>query len=384
MIIFSKEGIKTTQIMKTKIWSITLLTFSLCVGSLKAQDDVGSLISSNIEDSKVLFKGYFEPFGKAFGSALNGGWYNTARPHKLGRFDFGLNTSIVNIPTADQSFIVQNLSNIRLVNPNDNVSPTIFGSDTEGPALEVFVENPVDGTEYVVGEVNMPQGSGINTLPVPIPQLAIGLPQGTEIMLRYLPTISAPNDDVEAKLDFWGVGFKHSLKQWINEDMPFDLSIMAGYTRLSLLTELEILPDENARPSDASLDDPNFYNNQQLEYDVSAFTTNLIISKKLSILTLYGSIGMGQANTSLRLKGNFPVTVAEANGGNVETVIMDFVDPIDISTGDVSGVRTSVGMRLKLLILTIHADYTIAEYNMFTAGVGFNFDWGGNSRGGYF
>lgn len=369
--------------MKTKLWSLTLLAFSLCAGTLRAQDNVGSLISSNIEDSKILFKGYFEPFGKAFGSALNGGWYNTARPHKLGRFDFGLNASVVNIPSADQTFVVQNLSNIRLVNANDNVSPTIFGSDADGPELEIFVENPEDGTDYVVGNVNMPPGSGINVLPVPIPQLAVGLPLGTEVMFRYLPTISAPSDDVEAEIDFWGLGFKHSLKQWINEDMPFDLSIMAGYTRFNLVTQLDILPDENAIPSEASLADPNFYENQQLEYDVSALTTNLIISKKLSVLTLYGSVGMGQANTNLKLTGNFPITTAESIGGNVQTTIMDFVDPIDMSTGDISGVRTSLGMRLKLLFLTIHADYTLAEYNMFTAGVGFNFDWGDNNRGFY-
>lgn len=371
--------------MKTKLlWSIPLFACSLFTNSLKAQDNVGSLISSNIEDSKVLFKGYFQPFGKAFGSALNGGWFNTANPHKLGRFDFGLNTSVVSIPSADQSFIVQNLSNIRLVDPNDNSSPTIFGSNSDGPALEVFVENPIDGTDYVVGEVNMPPGSGVNVLPVPIPQVAVGLPAGTELMVRYLPTITVPGDDLEAKIDFWGVGIKHSLKQWINEDMPFDLSVMAAYTRLNLVTDLEILPDEDARPSEASLNDPNFYKNQQLEYDVNAFTANLIVSKKISVLTLYGGVGMGQANTSLRLKGNFPITIAEADGGNVETAIMDFVDPIDMSTGDISGFRTNVGMRIKLLVLTIHADYTVAEYNMFTAGIGFNFDWGDNNRGGYF
>ena len=95
---------------------------------------------------------------------------------------------------------------------------------------------------------------------------------------------------------------------------------------------------------------------------------------------------MGQASTSLRLKGNFPITVAESNGGNVETVIMDFVDPIDMSTGDINGFRANLGLRIKLLILTIQADYTMAEYNMFTAGVGFNFDWGGSSSGygGYY
>jgi hypothetical protein len=38
-----------------------------------------------------------------------------------------------------------------------------------------------------------------------------------------------------------------------------------------------------------------------------------------------------------------------------------------------SGLRANVGFRIKLAVVTIHADYTRAQYNVLTTGLGISF-----------
>ena len=44
------------------------------------------------------------PLGSVLGSGLNGGWYNTAKPHKLGGFDVTITTNIVMIAEEAKTF----------------------------------------------------------------------------------------------------------------------------------------------------------------------------------------------------------------------------------------------------------------------------------------
>ena len=56
----------------------------------------------------------------------------------------------------------------------------------------------------------------------------------------------------------------------------------------------------------------------------------------------------------------------------------DFVvtDPFSFSFGGINGFKANAGARLKLFLFTIHVEYTIAEYNLFTFGIGLNSDVG--------
>jgi hypothetical protein len=38
-----------------------------------------------------------------------------------------------------------------------------------------------------------------------------------------------------------------------------------------------------------------------------------------------------------------------------------------------SGLRANIGFRIKLAVVTIHFDYTKAQYNVFTTGLGLSF-----------
>jgi hypothetical protein len=80
------------------------------------------------------------------------------------------------------------------------------------------------------------------------------------------------------------------------------------------------------------------------------------------------------------ITGNFPtpslvtptlpaVPYAEYNNTGVKTG-KDFPS---INIENFSGLRANIGLRIKLAIITIHADYTRAQYNVFSAGLGISF-----------
>ena len=70
-----------------------------------------------------------------------------------------------------------------------------------------------------------------------------------------------------------------------------------------------------------------------------------------------------------RVEGESEITLTD---GTVRTVDSSFEleeDPIDLDFKS-SSPRATIGMMVKLLFLTLHADYTIQKYNVLTAGVG--------------
>ncbi|MCK7537017.1 MAG: hypothetical protein MZV63_41675 [Marinilabiliales bacterium] len=78
----------------------------------------------------------------------------------------------------------------------------------------------------------MPKGSGFGFTLNPMIQAGIGIYKETEIVVRYSPELQLGEG---GKVGLWGVGLKHSLKQWIPalKRLPiFEMSIQGGYTKL--------------------------------------------------------------------------------------------------------------------------------------------------------
>ena len=146
--------------------------------------------------------------------------------------------------------------------------------------------------------------------------------------------------------------------------MPFDFSFLGGYSNLN---------------SSVNFDYPG----QNLVFDVKAFNANFILSKKIAFLTPYLGLGYQYSSSHLALEGEY--TILDWDG---ETLIpgsgtsLKVNNPFDISFGGVNGLKANAGIRIKLLLFTIHAEWAVAEYNMFTIGIGLNSDIGSKLIGG--
>lgn len=323
----------------------SVLTVSVVSFSTYAQDIDDFLKEEYLKDSEKIIGAYISPLMKSASVGLNQGWYNTAKTHKIVGFDFTVSVSALNIPKDQINFNPDKLGlkNIELdqSSPGYPNAPTIFGKDVNPRFRDKNTDEIFDGAPGI----GLKDEIGSNLVPMPVANLGIGLPKGTDLKLRFVPTVDL-NGEGEFKL--FGLGVMHDIKQWIPglKLMPFDLSGFVGYTRmvLTLNHEQETMPDADAH-SDLTM---------------SATTVQGVISKKFSVITFYGGLGYNISKSKIAVKGVYDV---DEDGQG------DIVNPVNLKFG-ASGPRVTAGFRLKLAVLTLHADYTLQKYSALTAGVG--------------
>ncbi len=177
-------------------------------------------------------------------------------------------------------------------------------------------------------------------------QAAVGLPFHTEVIGRYMPVVDMYD---YGKVSLWGLGVKHSLKDYIPfvKRVPMlQLSVLGAYTNFSSNVGVEFGDDSG-----------------DLEIVANAYTARALVGVNFPVVCFYAGIGYGNTSSNFDVKGSFADIPDEI--GIVE-------NPISLAyTTD--GFDFNVGMRLRLAIFAIYADYTVGEYSVITAGVGINF-----------
>ncbi len=289
-----------------------------------------NILQNNLNEGEKLIEAYFTPMAETFGAGLNNAWYNTAKPHSILGFDvtFSLNTII--IPNSVENFMIGDNYNGVFTSSYEDAS-TIFGS------ISSTQMNYNPGNNLASSSFNMPGGLKTPILPLPMIQAGIGVYKKTSLDIRYMPVLNV-GDNINVNL--YGIGAKHDLLQWIpavGNVIPMSLSIQAGYTNLN--TELTVA-------------------GQEVALNTKATTLNLIASKKVLMLTGYAGIGYSYSNTNFSANPNF-----DLNG-------LSFNNELEISFESTKKLRTNLGLRLNIALMTIHADYTFADYPTATIGVG--------------
>ena len=281
-------------------------------------------LGDDLDHSKTIIEKYMDPLGKSIGTGLNAGWYNTGKPHRFPGFDITIGGHVISLPSESQIFN----TTINFTNPN--------------------------GT-YSIEEHNT-IANGWSTFYLPYAQGSIGLINKTELLFRYMPPITY--SDITS--NYWGIGVKHDFKQYVPivGKLPFDLSFLAAYSNFK--------SNYNSYAYDEY--------ERNLNFDIQAFNCNIILSKKIAFITAYAGAGYQHSTSSLVLDG---YSLPSDDGF---TYVQD--PPLNLSLGGVNGFKTNIGARLKFLLFTIHADYTVAEYNIFTIGIGLNSDIGSRIIGG--
>ncbi|HEY9489286.1 MAG TPA: DUF6588 family protein [Chryseosolibacter sp.] len=327
----------------------SLLIALASVSPAVAQDELDKLLTESVEDGGKLITAYVSPFMKSVSLGLNQGWYNTAKPHKIAGVDLTITANAMTIPKSDLFFDVTKLG-LEVVGLHSSsqdfpLAPTIVGPDRAPTFSYTDEETGITETFTGPGGIDLEGELGKNWVPVPMAHLGFGLPKGTDLKLRFTPTIDLGDD---ATLKILGFGIMHDVKQWIPgmKLLPFDLSGFVGYTKFKM--EMAFDPEDNP--------------DQRGEFEMNATTIQGLISKKFSVLTLYGGVGYNIAKSNIAMKGTYDINDDGETSPNE-------VDPLDLKFA-ASGFRTTAGLRLKLAVLTLHADYTLQKYKCLTVGIG--------------
>lgn len=337
--------------------------------SFSQLNNVDFLKSAPADGAKFL-EAYIAPWTNAFGAGLNSGWYNTAKPHKLGGFDITTSFNVGFVPSSAGTF---DLGSIGLSSnmTASGMTSTVSGPKTNGPAMTYKVNG------VTVASFTAPPGTNWKYIPVPTAQIGIGLPFGTELKGRFIPKINIKDGDIS----LWGVGLVHSIMQYLPGDklLPFDVSLFGGYTKLTGNVPLNLQPGTPTNYS-APINISTSFADQLINMNVTALNISAIASLNLPVITFYGGLGYCKSSTTMAFKGNFPTPVlvtptlpalpyAEYNNSGVKTG----ADFPDMKIDNFSGLRANVGFRIKLAVITIHADYTKAQYNVVSTGLGISF-----------
>jgi hypothetical protein len=302
-----------------------------------SQEQVTDFLEAGADDASVLADAYLKPYGDMLGKTLNGGWYNTAKVHGLLGFDLTLGVNMAMVPTSDETVDMTSLMSKMsdgwsLQDPSNSIAPTVAGDmdKTSRPVLEN------DVTSFT-----MPNGSGFDKMAMPVLQASVGLPFHTDISLRYVPKMNLGD---AGKIGLYGFALKHSLKDYIPfvKRLPaLQASLLLGYTNLSSEIDVDYMSGED----------------QKLEIDAGGFTSRLLVGVNIPVLAVYAGMGYGSTNSDFDLTGSY------SGLGD---------DPISLSYKN-NGFDFNAGMRIRLGFFSIHGDYTVGDYSMLTAGLGFNF-----------
>lgn len=367
-------------LIKTVTAASVLLVCLAVLQAPKAQaqfGDAGEVLRAGTTDANLLLENYLKPFGAGLGADLNAGWVNSARPYRTLGFDFRVHVGVALVPGSDRSFNVDqlNFQNLQRVD-GPVVSQTAFGEDTPGSVLGVFVHNPYSDQSEEVTRFTMPEGMGYPYVPAPMVQLTVGAVKDTDVTLRYMPTVSFD----ELNVNLFGFGFKHGLNQWLpgGGTLPVDLSVQMGYTRFNSDFSFDLLPESGTdiyNPHSAAI-----WNNQSAELKANGFTGNLLVGKNFPVLSLYGGVGFQTSEITLTTPGSYPITSfnpdytpANTNEETRERIIERIDDPIDLNLSGESSMQAMAGFRLRLGFFAVSGSCTLSKYPVANLGVGISF-----------
>jgi hypothetical protein len=339
-------------------------------GSIATAQDLQQQLSKLGKDAAI---GYTSPLLSGFGNDLNSGIYYSADLHDALGFDIGVRFAMSKITDADKTYAIPSISvdpttlGITSINIGGQTFTVPAGTtitltsginflpsranSAVGPKDNTIV-NTIGGSQAVISSSNpllngktitlpsqpqqillLPGGFDFGALgvPLPMPQLDLGLPFGLEFMLRYFPTTSYKD---AGKFNYMGFGLRYSIDQWIPL-CPVDLAVHFITQKLTF----------------KSSSDQDIFTGTATAYGVE-------VSKKLFILTLYGGFQMESSTLTLADYTYAPDPILPG------VTIPGF----EIKGSDKS--RFTVGARLLLLFINVHADYSFATNNVLTLGAG--------------
>ncbi len=318
-----------------------IIVFFAVIATLNtsAQINIGKIFEAGSADAKTLANPYLRPYGEMLGVNLNSGWYTSAKVHKLLGFDITFTGTYSKAPSSAKSYDVSalDLQSFSLAPGSQNMAPTIAGSSKDLPVLR-HNNDPIGVTDF-----ELPNGSGMDHLISPMVTVGVGLPYGIEVKGRFSPELDLGD---AGKLSLFGAGIQKDIKDYIPgiKHVPvLNMSVLAAYTNFS---------------GSASMNDVGtLITNGQVSIDANAYTTRLLIGANLPIIAFYTGLGYGRCSSDFNINGDF-------SDSSLEPITLSYVT---------KGFDFNVGLRLRLGVIGLHADYTAGEYSSLTAGIGVNF-----------
>lgn len=327
-----------------------MLIFIMLSPGLWAQDNLGYLLASGVEDAQRFAADYTAPGVEGIIYNRSSGWYHTAEAKDFLKFEFSvIGNASVNLGEY-QTFNL-NTSDYQNLEFRDGAGQrrvaSILGDDSA--ASEVLLNySTSSGNQQALFQ--LPQGvseSGVDVIPTIFLQARLGIFKGTEIKARYFPS----RDYGNVSIDLLGGAIKHEFTSWLPASNLFPVSIagMVTYSAMEAtydFTNLDLIEGSN----------------QRLESQLNFWMFSAIVSTNFPVLNAYGGIGYVNGTSETEMLGNFIVL------NNSGESIVSLVDPLSV-LHDFSGFKGNLGISLQLGLFAVHAEYNLQKYQTISAGL---------------
>lgn len=350
---------------------------------LKAQE-------ASLEETLNMLSGdaatqYVAPISSAFGANLNSGWFHRA-PRAI-KFGFNLEAGLIAMgaffPTDANHFDVNGTfrfstdeANILLdyYEEDQNVdidqipglraglvaeitgqtsSVGISGATVVGAAADsITIAYPettynFGGQDYIVPaqSIKLPFGgfgdlADVAVMPLMAPQLTVGTVYGTQFTLRFLPAVEISPELGEFK--YIGFGIQHNPALWMKKKLPVDLAA-SFFTQSMKVGTL-------------------------FESTTTAFGINASKTYGWRFLNLTPYAGFMFENASMKVSYDFIVEVpTEVDPSGYMT------EPISLDLASDNTSRLTAGLNVRVGIVNVNADYSLAKYSAISLGVNLAF-----------
>lgn len=277
------------------VFSIVIL-FSFSVVTAQTSD------LEKLTSEMLLYADNFAAPG-AEGAAVqsSAGWFSSARSLDKWQVEISVHGNALFVPKSKQNKLISNArlgsqhpgeSNILNIQGGSTaLLPTVFGGNTD----EVF-EGRILGQEF---NFNAIDGLDKNVLVHPYPQVTVGLPYGTEVAARFLPSIVI-ND---VGFSTYGIGLKHNITQYYErrfnaEDFQF----------AAVLTYSNFKVDYAFTPVDLLVAELN-----RIDVNANLWLAQLMGSKLYGTFEVFGALGATNSNFDYSFGGTGDL-VRDLNG----------------------------------------------------------------------
>jgi hypothetical protein len=338
-----------------------LILIAPVVANAQDENDLVNFLNAGKDDASLLMTAYLNPVIEGLSYGFNGGWFHTAKAHKSLGFDLGVSVNAVFIPSSKYYFdpTDPNAFNFKTIVPDEfssttsnGLAPTIAGpaeETTYGVDTDAISGTPDGQADFFF---NGPEGldfkdvfkvSGVLS---PTIQAGIGVYWNTDLKIRWMPKVDVGSSNIT----YFGAGLMHDIKQHFPglRLMPFELSVLVGYTNIKGETSMSgtFEPGNDPRP-------------QMMDYNLNAWLFEALISRKLAIVTFYGGIGYNTIKTTSDVTGTYVIP----------EIGEELVDPVSLRFQNES-MRLTAGMRFNFGPIYLSGDYTLQEYSTVSVGLG--------------
>ena len=241
------------------------------------------------QDMLFLADGFASPASESAAYQATAGWFTSARALEKWKVDVSLHGNAIFVPSSKKEFTINNNDfNILQITGDDRaVIPTAFGGSTD---VEFEGQLNYAGQDIEITGFDAIDGIDKGALIYPFAQVSVGLPYGTEIGVRALPSMEIDGSEFST----YGVGLKHNFGQYFRFNDEDDLQVAAVLAYNIFDVKYAFDPISVDQVVQLNL----------IDVSANVWMAEVLASKKYENFEIFGALGVAQSDFEYEFGGS--------------------------------------------------------------------------------